>query len=50
MKHRCPKRKRLEKKEDGTLGVTEHVGFDNISWKLPSNHQLRKGAQKGYNI
>ena len=35
MKQRCPKRnqkgKRFEKKEDGTLGVTKHVGLDNVS-------------------
>ena len=41
MKQRCPKRKRFEKKEHGTLGVTKHVGFVKVSWKLPSKHYER---------
>ena len=38
----------FEKKEDGTLSVTEHVGLHNGSRKLSGKHQLRKGARKGY--
>ena len=47
MKQRCPKRNGFEKKEDGTLGVTEHVGFVKISWKFLANTNYERVHERG---
>ena len=47
MKQRCPKRKRFEKKEDGTLGLTEHVGFLKVSWKFVAQTNDERVHERG---
>ena len=48
MKQRCRKVKRVEKKQDGTMGLTEHVRFLKVSWKFLAKTNDEKGARKGY--
>ena len=47
MKQRSPKRKRFEKKEDGTLGLTEHVGFVNVNWKFLAKTNYERVHERG---
>ena len=47
MKQGCPKIKRFENKEDGTLGLTEHVGFLKVSWKFLAKTNNKRVHERG---
>ena len=47
MKQRCRKIKRVGKKQDGTLGLTEHVRFLLVGWKFLAKSKDERVHKRG---